>query len=320
MTALRLPSATLVLAACLAIAIAVLPSRNAAAQTPALWTLHDADTTIYMFGTVHALPRDLGWLTDEIEQAFESADTLVLEHDVWDIDFEPYDDRGLYNDTGVSLSDLLTEEQQELLKQVAHDAIVPVGMLERYRPLRVAGVLGGAFGYHIGMRGPEGADNVFYDKAKKAKKRLAYLETFAATRYLLYPSAALEIELEILIQSLDRLFYDPRADERLINAWNAGDVEAIAAWDELNFVGLGAEAQAFLRGWDRQLLHDRNAGWVPQIEAMLKGSGTYFIAVGAAHFAGPDSVIRMLRNRNHVVDGPGIEPFALDYEPVRLPY
>ena len=96
MTALRLPRAMLVLAACLA--IAVLPARDAAAQTPALWTMRDHDTTIYLFGTIHLLPHDLGWLTEEIEQAFESADTLVLEHDVWDIEYKPFDDQGLYNE------------------------------------------------------------------------------------------------------------------------------------------------------------------------------------------------------------------------------
>ena len=158
----------------------------------------------------------------------------------------------------------------------------------------MVGILGGAFGYHIGMRGPQGADNVFFDRAKKAKKRLAYLETVADTQYLLYPSASLEIELEILIQTLDRMRFDQRADERLINAWNAGDFEVIAAFEALEYDGLGAAAQAFLRGWNRELLHDRNARWVPQIEAMLKGSGTYFIAVGAAHMAGPDSVVKML--------------------------
>ena len=316
MMALRLPRAMLVLAACLA--IAVLPARDAAAQTPALWTMRDADTTIYLFGTIHLLPHDLGWLTEDIEQAFESADTLVLEHDVWDIEYEPFNDQGLYNEAGVALRDVLTEEQRETLKEVAHDALVPVAMLQPYRPLRVVGILGGAFGYHIGMRGPQGADNVFFDRAKKAKKRLAYLETVADTQYLLYPSASLEIELEILIQTLDRMRFDQRADERLINAWNAGDFEAIAAFEALEYDGLGAAAQAFLRGWNRELLHDRNARWVPQIEAMLKGSGTYFIAVGEAHMAGPDSVVKMLRARNHVVEGPSPEP--LDYTPVRLPY
>ena len=45
------------------------------------------------------------------------------------------------------------------------------------------------------------------------------------------------------------------------------------------------------------LLVNRNANWVMKIEDMLKGSGTSFIAVGAAHLIGPDSVLAMLDAR-----------------------
>jgi uncharacterized protein YbaP (TraB family) len=43
---------------------------------------------------------------------------------------------------------------------------------------------------------------------------------------------------------------------------------------------------------------------VPQIEALLDAPGTVFIAVGAGHLAGPDSVITMLRDKGYAIDGP----------------
>jgi uncharacterized protein YbaP (TraB family) len=52
------------------------PPRIAA---PALWVLHDADTTIYLFGTVHMLPRDLDWNRGPVRQGFDKSDTLVTE-------------------------------------------------------------------------------------------------------------------------------------------------------------------------------------------------------------------------------------------------
>jgi uncharacterized protein YbaP (TraB family) len=42
------------------------------------------------------------------------------------------------------------------------------------------------------------------------------------------------------------------------------------------------------------LLTNRNANWVVQVEEMLKGKGVIFIAVGAGHLVGPESVIAML--------------------------
>ena len=49
---------------------------------PALWQVADDDTTIYLFGTVHALPKDKPWFDSRIERAFTSADELVTEIDV----------------------------------------------------------------------------------------------------------------------------------------------------------------------------------------------------------------------------------------------
>ena len=47
----------------------------------------------------------------------------------------------------------------------------------------------------------------------------------------------------------------------------------------------------------KALLVDRNTDWANQIQTLLQGSGTAFIAVGAAHLAGPDSVQAQLKAR-----------------------
>ena len=52
---------------------------NAPPPKPALWKLADADTTIYLFGTVHVLPKNFAWRSPRIEAAIQSADSLVLE-------------------------------------------------------------------------------------------------------------------------------------------------------------------------------------------------------------------------------------------------
>ena len=45
--------------------------------TPALWVVRDADTTVYLFGTVHMLPPDLAWFRGPVREAFDRSDTLV---------------------------------------------------------------------------------------------------------------------------------------------------------------------------------------------------------------------------------------------------
>ena len=46
---------------------------------PALWEVSDADTTIYLFGTIHLLPDDLQWRTPAFDQAIASSQQLVVE-------------------------------------------------------------------------------------------------------------------------------------------------------------------------------------------------------------------------------------------------
>ena len=51
----------------------------APAKGPALWKVADADTTIYLFGTVHVLPKEIEWYDATIAKALEGSDILVTE-------------------------------------------------------------------------------------------------------------------------------------------------------------------------------------------------------------------------------------------------
>ena len=53
------------------------------------------------------------------------------------------------------------------------------------------------------------------------------------------------------------------------------------------------------------LIVTRNANWTGQIKTLMEDeAGAFFIAVGAAHLSGEDSVIAMLRADGYEVDGP----------------
>jgi uncharacterized protein YbaP (TraB family) len=46
---------------------------------PALWKVGDEDTTIYLFGTVHVLPKELEWYDATIANALDGSDMIVTE-------------------------------------------------------------------------------------------------------------------------------------------------------------------------------------------------------------------------------------------------
>src|SRR5436305_14792710 len=49
------------------------------ADQPAMFVVRDADTTIYIFGTFHALDGRSQWFGNQVKDAFEHSDELVLE-------------------------------------------------------------------------------------------------------------------------------------------------------------------------------------------------------------------------------------------------
>ena len=45
------------------------PQTEAGEPDPALWSISDAYSTVYLFGTVHILPPELDWYSDDVRAA-----------------------------------------------------------------------------------------------------------------------------------------------------------------------------------------------------------------------------------------------------------
>src|SRR6185295_10586536 len=56
-----------------------LPQPPAADATPAMFMVRDADTTVYIFGTFHALDGQTHWFGERVKEAFDQSNELVLE-------------------------------------------------------------------------------------------------------------------------------------------------------------------------------------------------------------------------------------------------
>ena len=45
---------------------------------PALWVVRDADTTVYIFGTFHALDARTQWFSDDVKSAFDAPISIPI--------------------------------------------------------------------------------------------------------------------------------------------------------------------------------------------------------------------------------------------------
>src|SRR4051794_13123233 len=58
---------------------ALAPQAAEAKGAPALWSVSYADTTVYLFGTIHLLPEKYQWRTSRFDQAIAGSQELVVE-------------------------------------------------------------------------------------------------------------------------------------------------------------------------------------------------------------------------------------------------
>jgi uncharacterized protein YbaP (TraB family) len=130
-------------------------------------------------------------------------------------------------------------------------------------------------------------------RARKDGKGIVFLEP--ATKQLALLDKWMDAKsIEASLQDLDEA---RKKNIELIDAYAAGDdAKAIEmSKDDSDFVKAGKSHGEFVQMM-KELLLDRNASWIPEIEDMAK-KGDAFVAVGAMHLLGDGSVIdRLTKN------------------------
>ncbi len=278
------------------------PGASAAAFTgpgrPAMWRLADPDSEITLFGTFHILPADVEWTSAKFDAAMAASETTIVETDATSPQAqveiqEAVAELGL-NPPGVTLSQTLGPDRAAALTALAEELGVPLAALEPMRPWLALISLTQVVFQKAGYDPAQGVEAAVLARAAEEGDAVAYLETAA---YQIEALASLDGE-EMYANfdtTIDQFAEFDALTARLLKAWRTGDVEGIERdiLAPLREVSPGAYETLFTR---------RNRSWTGEIEALMAGEGDYFIAVGAGHLVGPDSVVAMLRDRGYAVE------------------
>ncbi len=187
------------------------------------------------------------------------------------------------------LSEKLSRAENAALIQAAQTVAVPGGArtLQLMRPWFAAITLSVAPLLKAGLDPGNGVDKLLKAQMLQAGKPVNGLETSEQQiRFLADLPPA--VELAFLRSTLRDVGKDSAELTTLIDAWKAGDTTAIARIEDADL----RQSEPHLY---QLLLVERNQVWAKKIASMLQQPGTVFIAVGAAHLAGPDSVQEQLR-------------------------
>jgi uncharacterized protein len=252
---------------------------------PTLWQAKSGNSTVYLFGTVHLLPNDTDWRFPALNQALAQSQMLYIEL----IDDDQASMTSLvlrYGlDTAHPLSTQLSESDNAALAKAAQLAGLPGGVttLQPMKPWLAALTLSVAPLLKAGLDPAEGVDKQLKLQMTTAGKPVRGLET-AEQQIQFLANLSSPMQVAFLRDTLKDVDKDTAELLSLVDAWKQGDVAAIA---KLENDELKTQEPALYQA----LIVQRNVKWADKIKDMLKQPGsTVFVAVGAAHLAGPDSV------------------------------
>lgn len=266
---------------------------SAARAEPMLWKVEDADSTMYMFGTIHILDQGAPWRAAQFDAAFKGAQEIWFEIDpLKSADpaaFAPY--QSLMIDPLRPISKRLSPEEYALFSKVAGELGVPAAQLDNLRPWLAAVQL-----TLVGITRAGGDPNAGVERVLAAEVGARPLKTLETLEQQLrfFADMPEDVERAFLLSSLDELDAGPGYFQDMVAAWRDGD---IAALEELFLRDMREDyPQTY-----ETLLKQRNLAWAEVLDAEMRKSGSDFVAVGALHLVGPDGVPALLEAKGYKV-------------------
>lgn len=271
-----------------ALALNLLLVAVAVAQ-PGLWVAKNEHATVYLFGTVHLLPSDTNWKSPALDKALDESQRLSIEI----VDDDSASMQSLLMQHGVDLSEPLSskldEKDRGKLEKAAEVAKLPGGIaaLQPMRPWLAALTLTMAPLMQAGLDPNQGVDKLLKARMQQAGKPIDGLET-AEKQIRMLADLPEAMQLDFLRQSFKEVADGPAKLRELIDAWRDGDTAAIAKIEDED---LRKDSPMLYQ----RLIVERNEAWAKTIAERMQQPGVSFVAVGAGHLAGPDSLQEQLR-------------------------
>jgi uncharacterized protein YbaP (TraB family) len=273
-----------------AIALAALSA--AAHAAPALWEVSDADSKVWLLGSIHVLPPGVEWRTSQFNDVLDKAAQVYFEADI-----------GPLGQLGVVIKSIrmafsgheswLTQLTPAQMAKLGA-AITPLGLtpdqLGAYEPWLAEAVIEDRVMKTLGFDASLGVDASL--QAELPSERKAYFETAGGQMDML-ADAPEDQQISRLMATVDQIGELPAQLKDLATAWSTGDTTALST--DL------ADDPTMDEAFTQTMVFNRNAKWVTTIEGMLSGNQADLIVVGAGHLVGDGSVLELLSKAGFTV-------------------
>jgi uncharacterized protein len=249
-----------------------------------IWRVTNSPAPFYLVGSVHSLSGKDYPLARPIMDAFHEVKQVVFEYDPnSDEEFAKKLMEASKLPKGETIYTKLHPETLKFLETRFRRSNFHFDQLKEWKAWRIASIWGVRGWSNI--NGAYGVDSYLFYHCRRLHKPTGGLET--VDEHVAVLGGLSDAEGEVML--LDNIVQgDKRRDtyNRAVAAWKRGDVDGVWA-EERRF---RAEAPSI----SSRLLDMRNLQWVPRIIGMIKQGQRTMVVAGAAHFAGPPSLIKLL--------------------------
>jgi uncharacterized protein len=261
-----------------------------------LWSLKTDKTTIYLLGSVHLLTSDSYPLDKNIEAAYRMSKKIVFETDIGGMNTLAVQEKlmalGMYPEEQ-TLQQNISPETYSMLEKKVYVIGLSVAQLNNLRPWMCALTLVLFELQKMGFDPNYGIDRYFFKKAQQDEKEMIFLESIDY-QISLFADMNVHEEESFLQQTLKDLDVVKTMLADIVKAWEQGDAPRLGSILTISFKDHPDIYNRFIV--------QRNKAWVDEIEDLMAYGDTALVVVGAGHFAGPNNLLQLLRNRGYTIE------------------
>ena len=184
--------------------------------------------------------------------------------------------------SGKKLGDKLTPEVRAKLDAMLTEAGVPAEAKQGFdmmKPWFVSTVVASMATQKLGLKPEHGADKIITSAAKAKDIKVGELEG-VEWQLGMFDSLPEAQQIEMLSESITEFEKMEAMFKPMLSAWSTGNTEGLA-----EIMSEDDDPALY-----KLIFSDRNAKWAEWIDTRMDQPGTVFVAVGAGHLAGEDSV------------------------------
>jgi uncharacterized protein len=275
-----------------ALALCACASSATYAPGPALFVARDADSTLYIYGTIHLRKPGQPWGSAAVDAALASADEIWTE-----IEISPESTartQALTLQAGMApagqpLSSWLSPEENAQLQAAAQRLGLPAQALEPLRPWLASLMFSMYPMIQAGYDPNAGVDTAIDRFGDSNGKTMRSFET-VDQQIGFFANLSPDLQRQMLLEAIAEAGKGAEMLDQMSTAWEAGDLDAL---DRLLSEDMREEYPEIYE----VMIRRRNTAWVGVLVSEMEGAGVDFVAVGAAHLVGTDGVVTQLRAR-----------------------